>query len=186
LHSALQRMAFCIASSYVDIVQSSATTCRPLRLVGVIEIGADSGVAGRDGTRRVWVRVEPPHTRPRLLQSHPPPVPIPINGYNFFPHPFTCRRHRRRRWSGIRNRQQRRGARYGQWRWSGDGHQRRCHQPNRESCDAVVPFPSNSLDAAMSESVAPRNPKPIPPGGPSTPARAMANAFPRLSSEMTR
>jgi hypothetical protein len=45
----------------------------------------------RDGTRRVWVRVEPPHTRPRLLQSHPPPVPIPINGYNFFPYPLPDR-----------------------------------------------------------------------------------------------
>jgi hypothetical protein len=29
-----------------------------------------------------------------------------------------CRRHRQRRWSGIRNRQRRRRARYKQWRWA--------------------------------------------------------------------
>lgn len=34
-----------------------------------------------------YVRVEPSHTRTRHLQSCPSPVPIPVNGYNFFPYP---------------------------------------------------------------------------------------------------
>ena len=41
----------------------------------------------RDGTRRVWVRVEPPHTLTRRPRSYPLPLSIPVNGYNFFPYP---------------------------------------------------------------------------------------------------
>ena len=46
-----------------------------------------SKAALRDGTRRVWVRVEPPHTLTRRPRSYPSPLPIPVNGYNFFPYP---------------------------------------------------------------------------------------------------
>ena len=41
----------------------------------------------RDGTRRVWVRVEPPHTLTCLIRVFPSPVPIPVSGYKFFPYP---------------------------------------------------------------------------------------------------
>jgi hypothetical protein len=49
------------------------------------------GVGSRDGTRRVWVRVEPPHTRTHLPWSYPLPVPIPANGYKNFPYPSPAR-----------------------------------------------------------------------------------------------
>ena len=43
-------------------------------------------VACRDGTCRVWVRVEPSHTLTRRSRYYPSLLPIPVKGYNFFPY----------------------------------------------------------------------------------------------------
>ena len=44
----------------------------------------------RDGTRRVWVRVEPPHTHPVSFSLTVTCIHT-VNGYLFFPYPSTGR-----------------------------------------------------------------------------------------------
>jgi hypothetical protein len=78
-----------------QIVQTKAQT--PTRIRSFIFLSIPFNqlpnrlVIFRDGTRRVWAWVEPPHTRTHLPWSYPSPIPIPVNGYKFFPYPSPAR-----------------------------------------------------------------------------------------------